>query len=175
MKKGIKNQTVYTKENYLLFNRVHYKKNLGKKKWLFLSFILLTLPLIVFYLFNGTSASIWIIVFFSMMDIFLYLESFTNYLPDLHTRHMLKKEAELENLVNQYTFYEDYFILENSYGKIKTEYDKLCQVIDTEENIYLYQTKVSAFLVEKQNFSEKDLLKLEEKLKEKLGKKYYTV
>ncbi|MEG2283232.1 MAG: YcxB family protein [Bacilli bacterium] len=171
--KKINVKTSYTRENYLIFNRVHYHFLLGKKAFFFLLFIILTIPLILLTMFSSIGRSYPIAFFFILLDIFIILELFTNLLPDIEVKRVLKNNKEIENLLNSYTFYNDHFTVKNEMLKDSLLYKELYQVIETSSFLYLYINKNSAYLVNKKDIKESDKEELISILREIIGKKHY--
>ena len=170
--KGIVVQTTYTKENYIQFNRVHYRLQFRIQKWFFLVFILFTLPLI-YLSFAYDMKSYVMPIFIIALDIILLLESFTNLLPDLQTKRILKTDHLIDGMVTTYTFYADRFDMENSMSKGEVPYEKLYQIIETPTYFYLYLNKMSAYLVSKEEFSDQELEKVKGYFQTKFHGKYY--
>ncbi len=92
-------------------------------------------------------------IFIIVLDIILLLESFTNLLPDLQTKRILKTDHLIDGMVTTYTFYADRFDMENSLSKGEVPYEKLYRIIETPTYFYLYLNKMSAYLVSKEEFS----------------------
>ena len=170
--KGIVVQTTYTKENYIQFNRVHYRLQFRIQKWFFLVFILFTLPLI-YLSFAYEMKSYVMPIFIIVLDSILLLESFTNLLPDLQTKRILKTDHLIDGMVTTYTFYADRFDMENSMSKGEVPYEKLYRIIETPTYFYLYLNKMSAYLVSKEEFSDQELEKVKGYFQTKFHGKYY--
>lgn len=170
--KGIVVQTTYTNENYIQFNRVHYRLQFRIQKWFFLVFILFTLPLI-YLSFAYEMKSYVMPIFIIVLDIILLLESFTSLLPDLQTKRILKTDHLIDGMVTTYTFYADRFDMKNSMSKGEVPYEKLYRIIETPTYFYLYLNKMSAYLVSKEEFSDQELEKVKGYFQTKFHGKYY--
>lgn len=56
------------------------------------------------------------------------------------------------NLVNTYSFYENYFVVKNKIGKDKISYYKLYRVFEIENYFYLYLDKINILVLDKSGF-----------------------
>ncbi|MCI9039703.1 MAG: YcxB family protein [Clostridia bacterium] len=56
------------------------------------------------------------------------------------------------NLVNTYSFYENYFVIKNTMGSDKIFYHKLYRVFETKNYFYLYLDKTNILVLDKSGF-----------------------
>lgn len=171
--KKIEVKTKYTKEGFQTFNRSHYQFMMRRKKWWFIAFLILSIPLLVLAVWNGIELNFPFIILFLLIDAMIIVEVFTNILPDLQVKRMIKNDETILNIENTYVFFDDYFTVTNINGKNEIKYETLYQAIETKTSLYIYMNKQAAFLLDKNDVGESEFNKIKEKLTTHLEKKYY--
>ncbi len=171
--KTIQVKTKYTEEGYYTFNRVHYRFTMRRKRIWFLLLLVLSIPLIIAYLFEPLFKNIPFAVLFLLCDTIIVIELFTYLIPDLQVKRTLREDASVLDFENEYTFLKDALKVKNSNGTQKVEYIALYQAVETEDYFYLYLNKMAAFLINKKELTKKEMEEIRNRLKESLLKKYY--
>ncbi len=171
--KSIQVKTKYTEEGYYTFNRVHYRFMMRRKRLWFLLLLVLSIPLIIAYLFEPLFKNIPFAVLFLLCDTIIIIELFTYLIPDLQVKRTLREDASVLDFENEYTFLKEALKVKNSNATQKVEYTSLYQVIETEDYFYLYLNKVSAFLINKKELTKKEKEEICKLLSEALPKKYH--
>lgn len=176
MKKSsyIKTTTIYDEKAYFDFSKSHYLFLLRKRKWWFIAFLILSIPLILASLFSALKIPSFAIFFF-LLDLLIVIEIFTDLIPKWQVKRMISQNPSILDHKNTYIFHQDSFEVQNIEGNYHYLYTELYQVIESEQYFYLYQNKIAAFLVDKSHLTKKEIAGLQEILKSYELKCYWTI
>lgn len=176
MKKNlnIKTTTIYDENAYFDFSKTHYLFLLRKRKWWFITFLILSIPLILASLFSELKIPSFAIFFF-LLDLLIMIEIFTDLIPKWQVKRMIAQNPTILNHKNTYMFNQDSFEVQNVEGRYRYSYSELYQVIESDQYFYLYQNKMAAFLVNKSHLTKKEIIELQEILKSCELKCYLTI
>lgn len=75
----------------------------------------------------------------------------------------------------EYEFYEDYFVEKNEFGREEKIYAVITQPVMTEKTIMLYISRIQAYILVKDYFSETGIKKFQAFIEEKSGKKFIEI
>ena len=97
-----------------------------------------------------------------MLFIFIVLGVYMNYAytygMDRRARKLFRQTKVAQDIVNEYDFFEEYFVNRNRNGQGTMAYNELFKVIETRTHFYLMLTKVQGFIIAKSeapaNFTE---------------------
>lgn len=132
----------YTFEEYEKFTNAVLKWNriiLGIFLWFaFLSGVLLIG-------FNGSSTQAWFLILFPILYIILKNMSIKKY---------YKSNKILQDIKQEYEFYEEYFITKNENSESRVEYNKIYKMIETKTNFYIMIAQNQGFIISKSNCTE---------------------
>lgn len=165
----IKNKTIYSKDNYLIFNQVHFHKN-NRKIIPFFYILILLMIYFAFFYFND----IFFRIVFILIALLIFIEVKSNFLPNMQVKQFFKTDKTYDGLINNYTFFEDRFEIDNKTGKGTIYYSNLYEVLETKDMLYLYINKLTAYLVDKNGFK-KDQQQVIDTLKKSLKERYQIV
>ena len=90
----------------------------------------------------GFSTQAWFCILFPIfMIIFSELESKSYY----------KSNKILQDMIDEYEFYEENFIVRNKMTEFKIGYDKIYKIIETKTNFYIMISKNQGYIISKSN------------------------
>lgn len=97
-----------------------------------------------------------------MLFIFIVLGVYMNYAytygMDRRARKLFRQTKVAQDIVNEYDFFEEYFVNRNRNGQGTMAYNELFKVIETRTHFYLMLSKVQGFIIAKSeapaNFTE---------------------
>jgi len=163
----IKCTTLYSLELFKKFNRFHMVKNKARVALLAILEIAVLLILVVFCLTNAEPAYIAIYGFIAVMIPVMYIIA-----PQIAA----KKSKNLLGIETEFTFTDDVIVAsskgENIVSSGEMKYELFYKVYETSDAFYLYQTKMQAFPILKQNVEENRIDDLRNLLINKMGKRY---
>ena len=145
-------------DEFVRFNRAVAAK-FGRKK-LALVFVNIMLLFAIF-------AAVSIMMFTDnkpdiMLFIFIVLGVYMNYAytygMDRRARKLFRQTKVAQDIVNEYDFFDEYFVNRNRNGQGTMAYNELFKVIETRTHFYLMLSKVQGFIIAKSeapaNFTE---------------------
>jgi len=142
----------YTFMEYKKFTNAVLKWNriiIGIFLWFaFLSGILLVA-------FNGPSREAWFLILFPVFYVIL---------KNIGIKRYYNSNKILKDIIEEYEFYEDYFIAKNINSEAKIEYNKLYKIIETKTNFYIMIASNQGYIISKQICSN-ELIKFLNELK----------
>lgn len=159
----IKNNTIYTNDLVKEFLRVYY---FDKVKTIRVIMNILIAVLVVRFFFLDNITTIDIITF--IFSLFGIIELNTNMLPYTNYKRLEKRKDSILNTKIKYLFKEYNFML-NSGREEFINYKDLYKVIERDDSYYLYINKYKAFIVDKSDFSKKDIQILTNNFKDKVS------
>lgn len=140
---------------------------------------IITTVLAIFLIVFGViySGDVTLKVITLIVGIIWLLEFF--YLPTIRAKIAYKSSSIIKRAKVEVKYYEDKIILntvqdENVIGATTLNYNELYKVIDTKATMYLYISKVQAFISSKNN-ADGDYNKVTEIIKSKIGNKYRKI
>lgn len=144
----MKNVTFYTKDIYKRYNRYHFKSVLNpKSNWAkILLVIIITIYVVLL------KESVLFFTFFLISDILFILLYFTDLLADFQTDNIYQKYPDFFDTRHEFSFNKDSFTINTKEFNQEIPYKTLLKVVETNEDLYLYTSKVSAFLITKSGF-----------------------
>lgn len=164
----IKNKTVYTKENFLEFQKYHYFHHMKIARILFSLFgILLLMISISGFLYEDYVFAIVELILGS----FLLLEFNTSLMPILQAKHILKSDSMLIGMENMILFHEEFIEVTNPRSTSKIPYEELYCFSEHQDFFYIYLNKISAILIDKKGMIEGTIEELSQLLKENIKRK----
>ncbi len=164
----IKNKTIYTKENFIEFQKYHYFHHIKIARIIFSLFgIFFCILSIVGITWEDYTFSIIELVF----GVFLLLEFNTPLMPILQAKHILKSDSMLIGLENSITFHKDMIEVVNSRSTSKIPYEEIYCYSEHKNFFYIYLNKMSAILVDKNGVMQGKVEELSTLLQEKLKRK----
>lgn len=97
-----------------------------------------------------------------MLFIFIVLGVYMNYAytygMDRRARKLFRQTKVAQDIVNEYDFFDEYFVNRNRNGQGTMAYNELFKVIETRTHFYLMLSKVQGFIIAKSeapaNFTE---------------------
>jgi hypothetical protein len=127
----------YTFKEYKKFTNAVLKWNriiLGIFLWFaFLSGILLIG-------FNGSSTQAWFLILFPVIYVIF---------KNMGIKRYYKSNKILQDITEEYEFFEDYFIAKNVNSEAKVEYNKLYKIIETKTNFYIMIASNQGYIISK--------------------------
>ena len=165
-KELVKVKTIYTKEEYIKFNKFHQRK---KKLIVILNIVGI---LIIFLagiglLFAKKYVTGIIYLLLAILLLFMYLNA-----PKIFVNRLLKSNKKAKNLEYTYTFYNDKIEIKTETKSSTIPYAKLVKVYETGTNFYLYINKMEAFLISKKEMKSDEIYKLEKLFEKNLKKDF---
>lgn len=159
----IKNNTIYTNDLVKDFLKVYY---FDKIRVIRIIMNILILVLIVRFFILKDINTIDIITF--IFGLFGIIELNTDMIPYTNYKRLEKKKDSILNTKIKYLFKEYNFML-NSGREEFINYKDLYKVIERDDSYYLYINKYKAFIVDKSDFSKKDIQILTNNFKDKVS------
>ncbi len=162
----------YQKEDICSFQRVHYHFILSQYRFFFFDMILLTIPLIILYLFNGVLTYPLMAILLLLIDVLLLWEYFGNFLPDRRSKKIWKRDASTLEEEHVFRFTKEKVQLLHTNPVVEIFYRDLYRVLEVENAFYFYIHPRNALIVKKDGFTKQNLLGLQETLQKTIGKRY---
>lgn len=157
--KEIKTTTTYNEIIFKDFLSIHFEER-TKKYRVILNILII---MIIIYFFTNKSKTIidYITYVFALFGI---LEINTSMIPKLNLYRMKKRKNGISNAKINYIFKKRNFtiIIEK---EEYVDYDLLYKVIETNNYYYLYLTKDSVLIVDKNNMNDEDIIELSSRFK----------
>ncbi len=148
MEKLFENTTAYNTGIYKEFLEFHNKKY-SLKYHLYTLIFVFALIFCMILQFSNSNIGLGII-FTCVLIFFIFYRVF-------HPLLFIKKEASSnkikKQMKNTYSFYDNYFKVDNGKDCIKMNYYKLHRVFSTQKYFYLYINKNYSFILDKNNFT----------------------
>lgn len=161
----IKNKTIYTKENFLKFQKYHY---FYQAKVIRIIFSLFGIFFLILGILGFVFADYMLALIESILGFFLIFEFNTSLIPIFHAKMILKSDSMMIGMENTFVFYEDRVEVINSRSASKIPYQEIYCYREYQDYIYIYLNKVSAFLVDKNGMLEGSSEQLAYLLQEKI-------
>ncbi len=148
MRKLFENKTTYTEDTYIEFLKFHSKTyNLSYISYTLAwsAFLLLS----IYLSFSSKLITQGILLLLALIGFVFY----RLYHPKMIVHKELSGEKISTNNTNTFSFFDNYFIIDNNNGSFSYRYFLLHKVFETADYFYLYMTKENAFLLSKNSFS----------------------
>ena len=131
----------YTFEEVKKFNKVLYGESM-----IFVNFgmIIMFLTGILCIILGQLDSHV---LFFILFPIFMVI------FPKVELNNYYKSNKILQEIIQEYEFYEENFIVKNEMTEFKIGYDKIYKIIETKTNFYIMIAKNQGYIISKSNCS----------------------
>jgi len=163
--KEIKNITIYKKSTIKTFLEIYYFERIKKIRPFLNLFIVIIV--ISFFLSDKKTTLDKISFAFALFGI---IEINTSMLPKLNYYKLIKTKNKVIDSKVTYLFKERNFSLNNTEY---IDYNSLKKIIETETFYYLYINNSKAFIVDKEELKDKEIIELTKKFKENVSTYIY--
>lgn len=147
MKPLFQNKTTLSKNIYIELLAFQQKK-FGWRYTAYTAIFSLVFILLISFLF----ANHYFAHGFVFFAIFVCFSAYQFIQPTRKNTKELRSDKVQNNLVNTYSFYENYFVIKNTVGSDKIAYYKLYRVFETKNYFYLYLDKTNILVLDKSGF-----------------------
>ncbi len=162
-----KNKTKYTQKEYEIFLKSY------KKEYAFTD----SLSIIFNFVFWGGCMVLafaqkeWLPAIGILIGLIVYIW-YKFIRPATKQQEILNGPRMSGKFVNSYTFYQNYFDVENPEGNAKIYYMKIYKMVEAKEYYYIYLTKELAYIVSKIGFTKGNSDEFSVFMKKKLFRRY---
>ncbi len=162
-----KNKTRYTQKEYDLFLE-EYQKEFAMSENLYTLFNFVFFGFCAGFAFYGHEIWLGIVIILALLFYAWY-----KFIRPARRVQKTKQSNKVDGkFINKYTFYKNYFKVDNPDGNAQLYYFKLYRVTETKTHFYIYISREYAFIMSKKGFEDDKSEEFSKFIKKKMHGKY---